>query len=83
MSDKVIEWAREASEHATKEADKSCSTDCDAYAIAWTFAFNLHISTLARADMKEQCAKHFERLSGTEWFAENVADEIRALKDQT
>lgn len=32
----------------------------------------------AVADEREECAKHFERLSGTEWFAENVAEEIRA-----
>ena len=27
---------------------------------------------------RESLARHFERLSGTEWFAENVAEEIRA-----
>ena len=32
----------------------------------------------AIAAEREACAKHFERLSGTEWFAENVAEEIRA-----
>lgn len=32
----------------------------------------------AEATEREACAKHFERLSGSEWFAENVADEIRA-----
>ena len=32
----------------------------------------------AAAAEREACAKHFERLSGTEWFAENVAEEIRA-----
>lgn len=33
---------------------------------------------LVAAAEREACAKHFERLSGTEWFAENVAEEIRA-----
>lgn len=31
---------------------------------------------------REACAKHFERLSGTEWLAENVADEIRARSEK-
>lgn len=26
---------------------------------------------------REECAKHFDALKGTKWFAENVAEEIR------
>ena len=73
MSDKVIEWAREA---GLLDVVDDLALTCTIVSAIGRFA------TLARADMKEQCAKHFERLSGTEWFAENVADEIRSIEDQ-
>lgn len=35
-----------------------------------------------RADGREDCAKIFDGLTGTEWFAENVAEEIRSRGQQ-
>jgi len=36
------------------------------------------VAAAAKAEEREACAKVFERASGTQWFAENVAAEIRA-----
>jgi hypothetical protein len=41
-----------------------------------------HAMEQARREEREACAKHFDSLKGSEWFAENVAEEIRARGKQ-
>ena len=79
MSDKVIEWAREA----------GCGYQEGKAYLSFTPEELARFATLARADMKEQCANvcdvesEFSGAGGKkDASASNCATAIRALKDQ-
>lgn len=65
--DDIIQMAREA----------ECSETFGADAFAFTVEELERFAALVAEHKREALANHFEHLSGT-WFAEDVADEIRA-----
>lgn len=74
--DEIIEMAREAGVYVRGYYDETGSTPEELERF-----FHAAYAAGAAAE-REACAKHFERLSGTEWLAENVADEIRARSEK-
>ena len=74
--DKVIEWAREAG--GTVED----AWFCDVY--SFNLSNLIRFAQLARADMREQCAKEVEKYDDQSWFLlqqDDCAAALRALKD--
>ena len=76
--DKVIEWAREATEYANKKAGDVFHP---MYARDWSADYNTRFAQLARADKQEQCAKASEEYPHGNVLKHNIATAIRALKD--
>lgn len=77
--DKVIEWAREATEYANKKAGDVFHP---MYARDWSSDYNTRFAQLARADKQEQCARICDTTPPNPFRPSiEAAHAIRALKD--